>query len=141
MNPYYLENIYRQIPKSSCPSNCGACCGILYPSLTEIRNIEQWCKTHGKEYEDFNMKVGLDCLYLGEQKDCMIYSVRPFLCRILGVSTDLPCPIGKCKSSKLLNHPQSSALYKAIYLHGKEKHRTEKHRRLVRELLFNGIAR
>lgn len=130
-----LENIYRQIPQSTCTPNCGDCCGILFPSLAEIRAIKDWCIKHHREYIDFNMLVGSDCPYLGKKKECTIYLVRPFLCRILGVSSDLPCPLKKCTSSKILNHYQSSSLYKAIYLHGKEKPRTEKHRILIREIL------
>ena len=130
-----LENIYSQIPKSTCEAGCGECCGILFPSLAELRNIKDWCEQHSVEYKDFNMLVGLDCPYLSKGKECIIYPVRPFLCRILGVSSDLPCPLGKCNHAKILNHPQSSALYTAIYLKGKEKPRTEKHRKLIRKVL------
>jgi len=128
-----LEDVYRQIPESSCPDNCGKCCGLIFPSLAELRNIKEWCSSHHVEYKDFNMVVGLDCPYLGENKECFIYPVRPFLCRIMGVSIAIPCPIGKCQVRKLLNRPQSDALYKEIYLRGKEKPRTEKRRRIIRE--------
>jgi hypothetical protein len=88
---------------------------------------------HHVEYKDF---LAIDengyCPYLSIEKKCIIYPVRPFLCRILGVSVDLPCPIGRCTASRLLNHPQGDALYSAIYLHGKEKPRTEKHRELLK---------
>lgn len=135
-----LENVYRQIPRSTCEAECGECCGILFPSLAELRNIKEWCEKHSVKYKDFHMNVGMDCPYLSEKKECTIYSVRPFLCRILGVSTDLPCPMGKCTPSKILNHPQSSALYTAIYLRGKEKSRTEKHRKVIQKILFETIA-
>lgn len=131
-----LKSVYGQIPKSTCILGCGECCGILFPGLAEIRNIKDWCEERSVEYKDFNMTVGLDCPYLTADKECVIYPVRPFLCRILGVSIDLPCPMGNCTAIKMLNHPQSSSLYKAIYLHGKEKSRTEKHRRLIHNLLF-----
>jgi len=134
-----LENIYHQIPRSTCEAGCGECCGILFPSLAEVRNIKDWCEEHSVEYKDFAMTVGLDCPYLSKDKECIIYAVRPFLCRILGVSKDLPCSLGKCNPAKMLKHLQSSALYKAIYLHGKEKSRTEKHRRLIRNVLREAI--
>ena len=130
-----LETVYRQIPKSSCAPGCGECCGILYPSMAELRNIYDWCQEHHVEYKDFTMTVGLDCPYLSPQKECSIYPVRPFLCRILGVSTELPCPLGKCKGGKMLNRSQGSALYRDIYLRGKEKPRTEKHQRELRKIL------
>lgn len=134
---FRLEKVYNQIPGSTCSLGCGECCGILFPSLAEIRNIKDWCSQHNRVYKDFNMTVGEDCPYLGDNKSCTIYPVRPFLCRILGVSTALPCPLNKCKPSRMINHYQSSALYKAIYLHGKEKARAENHRLLIRKLIWN----
>jgi len=130
-----LQQIYSQIPKSKCPPNCGQCCGILLPSMAELTNIRDWCKKHNIEFVDFHMMVGLDCPYLEKDKRCRIYEVRPFLCRILGVSSDMPCPIHKCEPEKILNHLQSSYLYEQIYLKGKEKPRTEKHRRELLSIL------
>jgi hypothetical protein len=132
MNPK-LEQIYKQIPKSACPSSCGKCCGILYPSLAELRNIRDWCEQKGIEYKDFNYQLNADCPYLTKEKTCGIYPVRPFLCRIYGVSKELPCK--GCKPEKMLNRNQSACLYNQIYLHGKEKSRTEKHRQLVKALI------
>jgi len=130
-----LAEIYRQIPESTCPLHCGECCGILYPSLAEIAAIKEWCRIHHQEYKDFNMILGLDCPYLAPDKRCEIYPVRPFLCRIMGVSVDIPCPLKKCRTAKLLNSPQSRALYKGIYLHGKEKIRTIRHKKVLRKLI------
>jgi Fe-S-cluster containining protein len=129
-----LEEIYSQIPKSTCPPGCGQCCGILFPSLAEIRNIKEWCEKRHIEYHNFNMTVGLDCPYLGENKECKIYPVRPFLCRMMGVS-NLPCPISKCHAHRILNVSQSHALYKQIYYQGKEKRRTEKHQKSIIQIL------
>jgi len=118
---------------------CGKCCGPVFPSLAELRNIKFWCEQHHIEYRDFlNITKDGSCPYLSLEKKCLIYPVRPFLCRILGASIALPCPIGKCipaSKAKALNHPQSDALYAAIYLRGKEKPRTEKHRQIVQKVL------
>jgi hypothetical protein len=130
-----LEKVYNQIPASSCPSGCGKCCGILYPSESEISNIKTWLKKRNREYIDFNMTIGLDCPYLSKDKSCSIYPVRPFLCRILGVSADLPCPLKLNKPERTINHQISGWCYTQIYLKGKEKPRTEKLRRLVDKLL------
>lgn len=131
-----LADIYKQIPNSSCSANCGQCCGPVMPSLAELRNIREWCVQKHIEYKDFlDITQEGFCPYLGPMRECTIYPVRPFLCRILGVSVDLPCPVGGCTGKKILSHPQSDALYAAIYLHGKEKARTEKHREIVRKVL------
>lgn len=128
-----LENIYNQIPGAACIDNCGKCCGPVMPSLAELRSIKEWCGIHHVEYKDFLDITGEGfCPYLSLEKRCLIYPVRPFLCRMLGASIDVPCPIRQCVAKKILNHPQGDALYKAIYLHGKEKSRTEKHQRIVK---------
>ena len=131
-----LEAVYKAIPKSTCPPNCGQCCGPVFPSMAELRNIKEWCGVHHVEYRDFLgiTEEGL-CPYLGQMRECIIYAVRPFLCRILGVSMYLDCPIGNCVAMKKLNCAQSDSLYVAIYLHGKEKPRTERHRRIVLEVV------
>ncbi len=130
-----LHRIYSQIPSSMCPLDCGECCGILYPSLAEIRNIKDWCATHGKVYQDFTMTIGADCPYLTEDKRCNIYPVRPFLCRMMGVS-NLSCPTGNYQRKKLFNKYDSLNLYSQVYLTGKEKPRSEKHIKLIRSLLL-----
>jgi Fe-S-cluster containining protein len=131
-----LQKVYDQIPKSSCPPGCGCCCGILFPSLTEISNIKEWLKDHGRDYIDFNMLIGSSCPYLNpDDKQCTIYPVRPFLCRILGVSVDLPCPLKLNKPERIINHQISGWCYTEIYLKGKEKSRTEKHKRILNKLL------
>jgi Fe-S-cluster containining protein len=131
---FKLAEIYKQIPASTCPPGCGKCCGILFPSMAEIRNIKDWLTAHHREYKEFHMAFGLDCPYLNEKKECTIYPVRPFLCRMMCVS-DLSCPVGKCKANKILNSAQSRMLYRQIYLKGKEKPRTEKHQLILASLL------
>lgn len=134
-----LENIYKQIPQSTCPSRCGKCCGPVFPSLSELRNVKDWCALHRKEYIDFlTINENGDCPYLNKEKRCSIYPVRPFLCRVLGVTSPLPCPLNMNTPSRILNRPQSDYLYKQIYLKGKDKPRTEKHRKIIRELIRGG---
>lgn len=132
---FRLDQVYRQIPAASCPSGCGKCCGILFPSMAEIRNVKRWCGEHNLEYREFHMLAGLDCPYLSSRKECRIYSVRPFLCRLMGASVDLPCPLNRCRARKILNHSQSHSVYRQIYLKGKEKPRIERHRREFQQLL------
>lgn len=131
-----LEDIYSQIPRATCVDGCGKCCGPVFPSSAEVRNIKEWCLRRHMGYRDFlEITEGGHCPYLTTDMRCSIYPVRPFLCRMLGASSDTPCPVGGCSCRKVLNHPQSDALYGAVYLRGKEKRRTEKHRELVRQCL------
>ncbi len=138
MNPK-LAQIYSQIPKSACPPGCGRCCGILFPALSEIRNIREWCAQKHIEYRDFTMDPEADCPYLMPDKTCQIYPVRPFLCRILGVTTDprLRCKEG-LKPERLLNPLQARHLMNQIYGTRKEKGREAKHQRDL-EKIFEGM--
>lgn len=130
-----LKTIYRQIPKSKCPPNCGKCCGSLFPSMAELTNIKTYCEKRNIKYKEFICDGVSDCPYLKLDKSCEIYEVRPFLCRILGVSDDLPCPLHLNTPEKVLNHNESRIIYRDIYLRGKEKPRTEKHRELIKYML------
>lgn len=133
-----LQAIYNQIPQAICLEGCSECCGPVFPSLAELRNIRDWCSEHHIEFRNFlDISEDGSCPYLSQEKKCVIYPVRPFLCRLLGVSLALPCPMKGwlCEHHRVLNKPQSDALYAAIYLHNKEKSRTEKHRQIVKEVL------
>ncbi len=131
-----LEAIYKHIPKSTCPPNYGECCGIVFPSRAELRNIKDWCQLHGREYKQFALTAGEDCPYLGTDKSCNIYEVRPFICRALGVSASLPCP--KCRPSRIMNFAVYRYLYARVYLVGREKPRTMKHIRKLKVSLPTG---
>ena len=135
-----LENIYKQIPSSKCPSNCGKCCGPVFPSIAELRNVKSWCDRHHMLYRDFlDISVDASCPYLDKNKRCVIYPVRPFICRILGVIAPLPCPLKANTPAGILNQSQSDWLYKQIYLRGKEKPRTEKHRKIISQYLKEAL--
>ena len=135
MNSFQLEEIYKQIPKSTCPSGCGKCCGILYPSMAEIRNIKNWLARKHLPYLELTMNTSESCPYLAEDKSCKIYPVRPFLCRILGTCSDIPCPVKEIHPARILNHEQGAILYNAIYMHGKEKARRNAHMKILRPIL------
>lgn len=133
-----LEAVYRQLPSGHCPPGCGKCCGVIFPSLAEECNIKDFLQARGRPFHEFNpLEIGKDCPYLDGEKKCTIYPVRPFLCRALGVIQPMPCPLKLFVPARVLNPASADALYKAIYLHGKEKPRTEKHRLILREFLEN----
>ncbi len=132
-----LQQIYNQIPKSKCQPGCGKCCGIIFPSLKEIKNVKDWCTSRNIQFKEFTMKLDENCPYLKEDKTCQIYPVRPFLCRILGVSEDKRLQCENCKPEKILNRIESSYLFKQIYGTRKEKGREAKHQRDL-EKIFEG---
>ena len=47
----------------------------------------------------------MSCRYLDASKRCTIYPVRPTICRLWGVTEDMPCP-WRCKKSGTLSGPR-----------------------------------
>ncbi len=134
-----LAEIYRQIPSSTCPPNCGECCGPVYPSQEEIRNIKAWLARKGLAFKDFSV-IGseLNCPYLSpENNHCEIYEVRPFMCRHYGACEPLICP--GCNCLHPLNLPSARYLYHQIYK-GEAK-RIERHREDILAFVKEEIKR
>lgn len=130
---YKLQKIYEQIPQSTCPDNCGKCCGPVYPSRAEIRNIELWCRVKNIEFKNqFGVESGVDCPYLKEYR-CSIYPVRPFMCRTFGVVEHQLLRCQNCKTKRLLNIRQMDYLYKQIYKG--EDGRIQKHVAVISKFL------
>lgn len=111
-----LDDIYRQIPSSTCPPDCGECCGPVYPARVETRNVKNWCREHGIEFKDFgNVDKLLTCPYLLEDKRCQIYPVRPFMCRIYGITQHKLLLCQKCEPVRILTVRRLDYLYKRVY--------------------------
>jgi len=89
-----LDEIYEQIPSFDC-KRCGKCCGPIVWFKPEDLVIQEFMKQHGIEHVIWSMddyeKNGFHCPYWNEKKGCLIYPVRPFICRMQGLSNDLPC--------------------------------------------------
>jgi len=91
-----LEKIYSQIPNFNC-QNCHQCCGPIIWFKPEEILIREYLKKYKikhvvwtkKEFEKNNRR----CPYLINDK-CIIYPVRPIVCRLQGNIPEL-----KCKSS------------------------------------------
>lgn len=78
------------IPKHNC-QNCGSCCGPVPITVQEQKTIQAYVDKNkpsiNKQY-DF-----LDCKFRVNHA-CSIYSVRPIVCRLFGVTKGLACPYG-----------------------------------------------
>lgn len=84
--------------KGAC-SNCGECCSSLLPvSDDEIKQIRQYIKSHhikpksGVRAPMTNHMIDLTCPFLdvGREQKCMIYEVRPLICRKFTCGKDKP---------------------------------------------------
>lgn len=90
-----LEKIYALIPEIDCKQGCHACCGPINWSPVEDIVIKEFMKNNN--IKDIHWSVeqyvanDLLCPYLEDGK-CIIYPVRPIICRLQGHVSKLPCP-------------------------------------------------
>jgi len=79
-----------KLPQMRCDEHCGACCGPVICSETEIDLIERYCVENGIVPQ--NEKTWT-CPYYQKGR-CAIYPVRPLLCRLFGHVDRMVCPRG-----------------------------------------------
>lgn len=96
-----ISMFYRKIPavnpQAKC-QRCGECCGIIMCNDKEYRNIMRYALRHG--ILPMNEKNPIDCPFRHRKDDrfsCAVYPVRPFVCRMFGLSESMQCPRG-CNS-------------------------------------------
>jgi len=92
-----LEKIYKKIPEFDC-KHCHECCGPIIWFNTEEILIKDYIERNGIENvkwttEEFN-KNNMKCPFLKNDR-CIIYSVRPIVCRLQGNIPQLPCRFNK----------------------------------------------
>lgn len=90
-----LRRLYNRLPpvEKKCPSGCTACCGPVPFSVPEFElAVEVSGELPRVEGPD---QLHLKCQY-STPEGCKIYEVRPFLCRVYGLSEVLGlfCPHG-----------------------------------------------
>ncbi|MCH4887321.1 YkgJ family cysteine cluster protein [Acidaminobacter sp. JC074] len=91
-----LNDIYSEIPSGKC-NGCAKCCvESVHAFYVEFLNIYKYVQDKGmyetimKRIEDhyFNeLVVKQACPFLTTENTCMIYEVRPYVCRLFGHST------------------------------------------------------
>lgn len=84
-----LYEIYDTIPELKCVSGCNECCGVIFWFRIEEENIRRYLKEHNIEYR-YAKSLSDKCPYF-EDGRCVIYPVRPVICRLYGVVENLRC--------------------------------------------------
>lgn len=93
-----LENAYSLLPETSCTS-CATCCNWGSPPAFFIEYLNMYRFVRDKRKEDWSelirkcteyfylelVDANQKCPFLGEDKRCSIYDVRPFSCRSYGL--------------------------------------------------------
>ena len=82
-------NNVEYIPKHTKCTNCGKCCGPILMGEREYKLIKEYCIKN-------NIKpiYYLDdtCFFRDEKnKKCLIYEVRPVICKLFGVTKGMEC--------------------------------------------------
>lgn len=82
------------IPEHKNCANCGECCGPVPATEKEIREIAEFM-VKNPYVKPIYHKDFLVCPFRSEErKKCLIYPVRPVVCRLFGNVEFLKCPNG-----------------------------------------------
>lgn len=90
-----LDALYEQVPVIECQGLCTDSCGPVEGGHREMVRIRQAGVRLPDRDQALRQMIANDgeytCPALADGR-CSVYAVRPMICRIWGVSDDLPCP-------------------------------------------------
>lgn len=95
-----LADVYARVPRINCKGLCSECCGPIMVHEEEARRMERRagrplaCSPEGR------------CGYLGQDNRCTVYRVRPYVCRVWGVTEGMECPFG-CEPERIQTRAES----------------------------------
>lgn len=84
------------IPAHTGCVNCGQCCGIIPATRQEIEVIRNYLSTRpALQRRAQAQSIRSTCPFRdGQRKRCIIYPVRPTICRLMGVAKGMQCANG-----------------------------------------------
>ena len=83
------------IPEHTNCRNCGSCCGVIPADEGEIKAIRTWLAKNPDVYPLIRLASGITCPFRDDkQARCLIYPVRPLICRLYGVISGMECKHG-----------------------------------------------
>lgn len=119
-----LEALYAQLPTIECQRKCQECCGPLAMTRLEAKRLPEFkfergfWKTQltnrpmGAAFITVTPHHSLVCPMLKDGA-CSVYSRRPAVCRLWGITEDMPCPHG-CKPSVVWTKQQAAEWILAV---------------------------
>jgi Fe-S-cluster containining protein len=97
-----LEEIYSGIPEVACVDGCGECCGLISMSRLEEDRIRRFLEERHLDIQFSNDPLDVTylkavygdnrCYFLDERQMCLVYPVRPIICRLYGAAENMRCP-------------------------------------------------
>lgn len=101
-----LEAIYAEIPQiPDCDGRCAPACGPIMMFEGEYQRVKRSFGKAPKMARD-----ELTCPMLSPTGRCMVYSVRPLICRLWGATPKLACPHG-CQPERWLSDSEAKDLH------------------------------
>lgn len=100
IKPTSIQELYAKVPKVDC-QRCGECCGPVEAAPVEKQIITEYCQRNNIPLKGFFSSLAVKCLDVAaghwqcpmfQNGGCVIYEVRPLICRLQGTVPDLPCP-------------------------------------------------
>jgi uncharacterized protein len=90
-----LDEIYAKIPSvPDCNGSCAEACGSISMLTGEWDRVKRAMPGGIKPFDAANF----NCPMLSPTGKCMVYTARPFICRLWGTTPTLACPNG-CEPS------------------------------------------
>jgi len=83
--------ILRDLPELDC-KRCGGCCGPVPCSKSEFIIIKGYVEKNN--ILPVRHRDPISCSAFSKDNGCLIYEVRPVLCRLMGHSAKMPCRFG-----------------------------------------------
>lgn len=105
-----LHRLQRAMPTFDCPDKtCSRCCGLLLMTEVEYDEINMYLRkmprqellarrvSNGSEdttplFDLLHSQPSLNCSLLDRYNKCLVYPVRPLVCRMFGSYKGLRCP-------------------------------------------------
>lgn len=113
------------IPSANCKGLCQACCGPLLVTGLERELVEEVGGSFPDPIEVFRQMAEAnqsmlqgkslgndaysDCPNLTDEGQCSVYEVRPTVCRLWGVTENMPCLYG-CEPERMLTEKYARGL-------------------------------
>jgi Fe-S-cluster containining protein len=103
-----LQAIYDEIPSiPDCDGRCTDSCGPIAMYAGE------WARVKRSFGAAVPKQRSLTCPLLSPTGRCMVYSVRPYICRLWGTTRSMPCHMG-CVPERWLSEPEALDIFNRI---------------------------
>lgn len=123
-----LHALYDDLPTINCKGHCWNSCGAIDASPAERQHIaelgveipvftEEWARSWQANEPSYCPAFSLGAQGMGKP-GCTVYERRPMICRLWGLSEDMPCPHG-CEPTETLSTRETYIrLFKAMRVGG-----------------------